>query len=401
MRRVSIAIAMAVAALMVPSGWSGLLASERVGEPPAAIDGGSLSSLGGLQPAIVAGDLDGRPLDVPDFHVDPNSADSIFAGVGSFFVDVAPVGDGMGVMGSGSLIHGYSPGKASVRNYVLTAAHLFDLSGGLDGFGNETGDGLLDVAPEDVTFVLNVGEDYSHVLDVANITLHPDWHGFNNVLGPEGSSINDDLAVVELSGPVPEGIPVYNLFTDNSPYVHAITSVGYGTTGDPVGGYVTGSASFTTRRVGLNQKDARYPDDEWVGQPEMFGADFDGPYEDSNVYNLGDPDYDRVIEGSLGNERETTIGPGDSGGPSFLSDFSTFELITGDDGNLIVLGVNTFTGSAPAAAPEFGSIYGGPLVASYAGWVDSVIVPEPGSLAMLLGLAGVLALGRFARRRRK
>ena len=51
-----------------------------------------------------------------------------------------------------------------------------------------------------------------------------------------------------------------------------------------------------------------------------------------------------AIEGTRGNNIETTIGPGDSGSPSFLSDFNTLNPILGADGQPIVYGINTFSG---------------------------------------------------------
>ena len=95
---------------------------------------------------------------------------------------------------------------------------------------------------------------------------------------------------------------------------------------------------------------------------------------------------------TLGNDLETTLGPGDSGGPSFI-----FE-----NGEWILVGVHTFgadgqKGEQIFQAPLFGSIGGGILVDSYVPWIRSIIdtqpIPEPSSLALLVaGMAAVFAL---------
>ena len=68
----------------------------------------------------------------------------------------------------------------------------------------------------------------------------------------------------------------------------------------------------------------------------------------------------------MGNDIETTIGGGDSGGPSFID--------PAGNGNLLLFGVNTFTGGGgKAAAPFFGSIGGGMVVSTYLPWINSII----------------------------
>jgi hypothetical protein len=375
---------------------------ERPTEEPIGVQVIECSMFDNLQPVIVAGDPLGRPSDTPANRVDPNTTSSPFAGVGSFFVDLAPLGDDQGVLFSGVLIHGLSPEKTAVRDYVLTVAHGFDLSGGLTPGGTPTGDGVIDVSPADVKFMLNFGGDITQVVGVKKITLHPDWHGFNNAGGPEGASIQDDLAVVQLDAPVPAGVPIYNLFVTDTLLAEVITSVGYGWTGSP-SGYLPNTASFSVKHVGLNQMDAAAIDDEDGGTAfELFVADFDGPDSSTNVYDIGTPGYSQVIEGSLGNRRETIIGAGDSGSPSFLSDWYTFDLELGSDGKPIILGINTFTATVDGAGPPtFGSVYGGTLLPSYAAWIDSVIVPEPSSAMMLLSVAIAGMIGYGYRRRQR
>jgi hypothetical protein len=111
----------------------------------------------------------------------------------------------------------------------------------------------------------------------------------------------------------------------------------------------------------------------------LLAIDFDGPTAATNVFNLGNP----AAEGTLGNDVETTIAPGDSGSPSFLSDFNTLAPLLGADGQPIVYGINTFSTSD---SPAYGSVFGGTLVSRYASWIDSVIhpVPEPSTNRLLL-----------------
>src|SRR6476659_7640062 len=101
--------------------------------------------------------------------------------------------------------------------------------------------------------------------------------------------------------------------------------VGYGQSGNGNTGY-TVSPSFSVKRSGQNVVDAFYTQDD-VGQPaanEVFRFDFDA---DKGNGTLGGP--------TLGNTKETTLGGGDSGGPSFIKVGSTYYLA----------GVNTFTES--------------------------------------------------------
>src|SRR5262245_60175040 len=84
---------------------------------------------------VMAGDSKGLPAYTPTQHVDPNSASSPFAGVGSIVVSTSTTDR----LGSGAAIG---------RRYVLTAAHVVDLNNDskFDGKDGTTG----------MYFVLNV-----------------------------------------------------------------------------------------------------------------------------------------------------------------------------------------------------------------------------------------------------
>ncbi len=176
--------------------------------------------------------------------------------------------------------------------------------------------------------------------------LHPDWTGFNN------PSINDDVAIVELSSEFPSDVPIYAL--NDVPFDDVVTAyfVGYGRSGNGIDGYTT-STSSTVKRWGMNDIDYFFTDDEGSGARETFQFDFDFP--DS-------PD-------SLGNDRETTLGSGDSGGPSFIED---------GNGGFKLFGINTYTtqfSPSSPTAPYFGSGGGGMVIAAYVDFIDSIVNP--------------------------
>lgn len=298
---------------------------------------------------IMVGDPDGTPPDDPSYHVDPNTAGSPYAGVGAVRANVS--GGGY-YLGSGALITPY---------HVLTAAHLLDV----------TDDGVIDFAPSAVSFYINNAATPT-VVGASALVIHPDYTGFDN------PSVNDDLAIITLSAAAPAGVPIYPLYQSVVATGTQTIQVGYGRSGDGVNGY-TVSASLTVKRFGANVVDARMEDDEGApgnGIWEVWEADFDGPTADTNL--MGGL--------TLGNTIETGLGPGDSGGPSFV------EI----EGQLYLIGNNTFgfneEGGAPF--PLFGTGLGGILVEPYLDWIDGEI-PEPGTLGLVaVGLAAVAARRR-------
>ena len=143
------------------------------------------------------------------------------------------------------------------------------------------------------------------------------------------------------------------------------TLAGFGRSGYGSYGYTT-QASLTDRHSGQNVMDSFSLDDEGSGLFEVFRYDFDPPATTSQP------------GGSLRNDVDTIIGPGDSGGPALVSRHGQWHLV----------GTNTFT---EGYGGRFGDTGGGVLVDPYLGWIGQTTglpVPEPATVGLFLsGLA--------------
>jgi len=138
-------------------------------------------------------------------------------------------------------------------------------------------------------------------------------------------------------------------------------------------GYTT-SASLTDRRFGANVIDNFQLDDEGSGRAEVFRYDFDAPGTTG------------LTGGSLGNDIETIIGPGDSGGAALKQTANGWELV----------GINTFT---EGYGGRFGDTGGGVLMEPYLDWIFGTTgIPEPGC-AMLWAFSVALVMWRRGRTR--
>lgn len=255
--------------------------------------------------------LAGVAPDSPAQRVDPNTTSSPWTGVGSLSVN----GGTFSAVVIGS-------------RHILTAAHVVN-----------------GVAPDKIMFNLNYGANLSHRIPAKAVFVHPDYTGFN-----KKDITRDDIAVVQLSEAVPEGVAIYGLNTAPPMPGMTLTLVGYGSSGNGVEG-VTVGGNPTVKRTGKNNVDAVVPDDEGSKRLEVYLYDFDGP---EGTPHPGDGS-------TLGNGIETTVGGGDSGSPAFIE----------SDGHWLLAGINTF--QLGATAPKFGSGGGGMLVSTYAEWIHSVL----------------------------
>lgn len=279
---------------------------------------------------MVAGDPNGTPTDSPTLRVDPNTTSSPFAGVGSVFMETSP---GRGYIGSASAI---SP------THILTAGHNVDLDD----------NGSVDVAPGSFRFILNFGGNITQQIFAKTIYLNPQYTGFANPV------VNDDMAIVELMSPLPAGVPIYGLYDTpfNQSTPQTLTMVGYGQSGYGTQTSYTVDAAFDVKRRGMNMADRQRVDDEGSGRVEVFEMDFDGG------------GFNAWGGGSLGNDQETTLGGGDSGGPSFVN----------VGGQLKIFAVNTYgfgniVNGQVRNPPRFGSGSGGIVVSAYMTWINSIL----------------------------
>ena len=214
-----------------------------------------------LRVLLAALALAGDARAVVDGVVDPNTASSPWAGVGS-------------------LSHARGGTYSAVviaPNTVLTAAHV--VAGG---------------APESWTFNLNVGGDLTARLPVASIRVHPGYQGFRG--GREGLA-HDDIAVVRLAGIVPFGTPLYQLARRAPRPGERLVLVGYGGGGSSAGG-ASVPPDPAVKRVGANVVEQVYQDPGGAGRVELYRFAYTPPHGGSPL--------------------EATLAGGDSGSPAFM-----------------------------------------------------------------------------------
>lgn len=263
--------------------------------------------------ALLGGDPRAPSADRPERRVDPISADSPWAGVGALET-------GSGLF-TATLID---------RHHALTAAHVVD-----------------NRPASQLRLVLNVEEAGSHRVGIAEVTLHPDYRSLRR------EKLRDDLAVLRLERPIPQGIPVYPLLQAPIAVGTTLKLVSYGSGGDGIRGG-TEPPSAAIRRTGLNAAD-RLSERDDAGRPRVYTFDFDGRTLASN--SLG--------EGTLGNRLEASLGGGDSGSPAFAY---------GPAGDWRLAGINTFKWSPdPERDERFGGGGGGVLLAAYREWIEDVV----------------------------
>jgi hypothetical protein len=279
---------------------------------------------------IMAGGETDLPTDLPSSRLDT---------AGEFsFVGALEVFDGVST---------YKGSAVAISPYwVITAGHNADLND----------DGLVDASWSGTLHLPGYGS-----YGVSQAFTHPAYTGFANPF------INDDLALFRLATSLPAEIDFPIL--GSAGVTDIITLVGFGRSGYGSYGY-TSNANLTDRRFGSNVIDSLELDDEGSGMAEIFRYDFDDPS------TTGQPD------GSLGNDVETIIGPGDSGGAALRWDGEQWVLV----------GVNTFT---EGFGGRFGDTGGGVLIDPYSDWISETTgIPEPQGMALVIAGLVILAIRR-------
>lgn len=205
----------------------------------------------------------------------------------------------------------------------------------------------------------------------------------------DGSDFSYDIGLIQLSAAPPSITPATR-YTGKSELGKVGTFVGYGMTGTDETGAVTYDGQ---KRAGQNMIDAYFADSGGSRKWRLFGADFDSPAGNTNVFGSASP-----------LDLEYLISFGDSGGGVFIE----------ERGQTYLAGVNSFVVNANGNDLwcDAGDYSGQVRVSAFNSWIDSVVgggggggkphgkptalagagatvVPEPASLS-LLGVALVV-----------
>jgi secreted trypsin-like serine protease len=228
---------------------------------------------------------------------------------------------------------------AFAPNWILTAGHNLDLN---------------DNGSPDAGLSINFNLPGFGTYAGTSFYTCPGFTGFGN------PSIQRDLGLIYVANPLPANL-LYPTLSGHLQTGSQVTLAGFGRSGYGSYGYTT-FASLTDRRTGQNVIDALISDDQGGGFAALFQFTFNAP-------NTGE---------SLGNNIETLIGPGDSGGPLLVTDGSGYAIA----------GVNTYV---EGYGGRFGDTGGGIVLAPYLGWINSTMaVPEPSVFGLtILGLAAM------------
>jgi hypothetical protein len=347
-----------------------LAVGAAVGGAPAQA---SVVTGGIVTPTITAGALP----DSPSAHVDANTAASPFSGVVSINIVYKVGGVQQSYICSGALVG---------KRQVISAGHCVDTD------GNGTVIDLTQPGSGVVVVFNNTGSSYTQINTASAVSMNPNYAGFGHCpAGVTAFCLNDDISVITLSQDAPASAKIYKVATNPVTSGTHITMAGYGTSGDGVNGY-TVSPSFHTKRTGENYMDLFDGNDEagWGGLNEVWYADFDGNGQDTFCVNYG------ACSPQLPNDRESGIGGGDSGGPSFVDAY----------GEMMLAANNTFSGRFTGQVEgTFGTYFGGIVLGGYMDYLQDAtggnitFVPEPGSIA-LLGMGALMLAGTRRRSKR-
>lgn len=306
-------------------------------------------------------------------------------------------------------------GTAISKRHIITAAHCVDANG--------TGT-AVDISLEgtDVRAVFTDNSDFltesGSLMTATKVDIHPDYIGFGicgegDTPGFGSQCLNDDIAVITLGEDIPDEAEIYDFYRGDMELSGdtIFQMVGHGTGGNGIDGDAF-APSFFNKRFGFNVPELFECDDATTTEPggffdtaacgenfgnqaEVWRADFDGTDADGVVQDffcevvgvcgpiLSADITDAIFEGS--------IGGGDSGGPSFIRDMMTDQLL--------LIGNNTF-GSGDGS---YGSSFGGNLYAPYLAWIDDNFlnpmreVAAPATIAFLALSLGALGFGRKRR----
>jgi Trypsin-like peptidase domain len=249
----------------------------------------------------------GAAPDSPSARLDANRADSPYACVAS-------------LMGGGC----YSA-VCIASHYVLTAGHVA-------------------AKAADLFLYLNLGRDLSHRFAIKRVATPPPAKA-------DPSQPVGDLALLEIDGRLPEGLPLPPLASTPAREGLRIELAAYGASGHGDRGVTVGSNPML-KRIGANRIDRVLRSGDASATPLLYYFGFDAA-------NARDGR-------SLGNSVEAGLASGDSGSPAFVR----------ENGRLALLGINSFvirSGAASAPANGFGTIGGGQVLGAHKAWLHSVL----------------------------
>lgn len=212
--------------------------------------------------------------------------------------------------------------------------------------------------------------------------------------GYGGSDFSYDIGLVQLTAAPPSITPATR-YSGKNELGKVGTFVGYGMTGTDETGAVTYDGQ---KRAGQNMLDVYFADSGGAKKWRAFGADFDSPAGDTNVFGSAAP-----------LDLEYLISFGDSGGGVFIE----------ERGRTYLAGVNSFVVNANGNDLwcDAGDYSGQVRVSAFNTWIDSIlgggsggkphgkptmlvagatatVIPEPATLGLLVASLGVLSRRR-------